>query len=224
MKPSDKISDARLTSADIPRDYGFYDPSNYDGRFGSMITVADALAHSRNTSSVRIGMLAGIDPVADSIQRLGIHPDPPRFPSLFLGAFESSLHDLTTAYTAFPNGGVVRKPYIIERVEDSRGNVLYRATRKPRIAMSVPAAKTTSAILRDVLNYGTAAAARHLGVPAGAAGKTGTTNDYCDAWFVGFNRTVTCGVWVGFDKPQMIMQGGSGAQLALPIWADVMKF
>lgn len=223
LKPREKISDDRLSISELPPGSGAYNPSNHDGTFRGTVLVEDGLILSRNTVSVRVGMRAGIDAVANSIRLAGIASDPPRYPALFLGAFESNLKDLTAAYTVFSNGGVKLQPFLIERVEDARGNLLFKATKGKISVLQPKAAAMTSEILREVIHRGTGASARRLGVSRDAAGKTGTTNDSRDAWFVGFDRRLTVGVWVGFDQPKPIMPGGSGASLALPVWADIMR-
>lgn len=223
LRPGDKLSDNRLQAGELPARLGRYDPSNSDGEFRGDIPARDHLIYSRNPGTVRAGMRAGLDAVAESVQLAGLAPDPPRYPSLCLGAFESYLKDVTAAYTVFATGGYRLQPFLIERVEDSRGNVLFRATRGRWKVLDPSIAEMTTEILREVVERGTGAGARKLGVPRGTAGKTGTTDNYQDAWFVGFDRKVTCGVWVGFDKPRKILTGGTGAQLALPIWADIMS-
>ena len=223
IKPADRVSDARLRPGEIPRDLGSYDPSNSDEKYGGDIRVADALVNSRNTATVRIGLRTGLDPVADILERAGLAQHVPRFPSICLGSFETTLKDLTAAYTTFPNGGTRLQPYLIEKVVDADGITLFEATHGKIRYLDAKAAGMTANIMEDVLTRGTAANARALGLRKHAAGKTGTTDHFRDAWFVGFTRSLTCGVWVGFDRPQTILKGGYGADLALPIWVDVMQ-
>ena len=130
---------------------------------------------------------------------------------------------MTAAYTVFPNDGVRRQAYIIERIDDADGRVLYRAAHVTASALSSSLTGEMTSVMRGVLERGTAASARSLGWTRPAAGKTGTTNDYRDAWFVGYTRSLTCGVWVGFDHPQTIQARGYGAALALPIWVEAMN-
>lgn len=222
-RPGDRVSDARLTSGEIPRELGRYNPNNSDGRYGGDIRLSDALAQSRNTATVRVGLRAGLPAVADVIQRAGLARDVAPFPSLCLGSFETTLKDLTAAYTAFANDGVRLQPYLIERVTDADGTVLFQATRGRIRFLDAGAARLTAGVLEEVVIRGTAANARALGLRKRAGGKTGTTDGSRDAWFVGYIRSLTCGVWVGFDRPQTILRGGYGADLALPIWVDVMR-
>ncbi|MEO6848626.1 MAG: PBP1A family penicillin-binding protein [Chthoniobacterales bacterium] len=223
MKPGDPISDATLQPGDLPAKYGKYQPSNSDGTFGGILPAEEGLIHSRNTMSIRVGMRAGIDNVADRIQRLALHKDPPRFPSLFLGSFETNLKDLTASYTAFANAGVKLQPYLVERVENSSGQILYKATHGKIAVLDPQAAAMTTSIMEKILDRGTGARSHEYGLRKIAAGKTGTTNRSYDAWFVGFISSLTCGVWVGMDQPQPIMHEGYASDLALPIWVDFIQ-
>ena len=223
LKPSDPVDDGRLGPGEIPSRYGAYDPANSDGTYLGIRPAGDGLVYSRNTMSVRIGLRAGLDNVADGIIRAGLSKDPPRYPSLCLGTFETNLKDLTAAYTVFATGGYKLQPYLIDRVTDAEGHLLYKAT-GGRLKVFEPAtAKMTADLLGEVIGRGTAARARDLGLRGNAAGKTGTTNNFVDAWFLGFDPRLTCGVWVGFDQPRTIRPGGYGATLALPIWVDIIQ-
>lgn len=223
MRPDDLVSDARLADGELPRHYGRYDPANSDNTYGGNRPAEDGLIYSRNTMSVRVGMKAGLDPTADLLIRAGIHEDPPRFPAIFLGAFESNLRDLTSAYTAFANGGNQVKPFLITKITDLHGVVVFEA--KPvRVPLLDPkATQMTTRILEQAVERGTASRASDFGLRRPAAGKTGTTNDVQDAWFLGFSGALTCGVWVGFDTPKPIATSSSAAQLALPIWVTIVE-
>ncbi len=147
----------------------------------------------------------------------------PENPSSFLGSWEASPWELASAYTIFPNGGERFRPYLISEIRDRDNNVLYST-----LPLSYPAAKGGSAwsvsrILNEVATRGTAAAVTRLGFDKPCGGKTGTTNDFKDAWFSGFTSNLTCTVWVGFDTPKKTIQGGYGATLSLPVWVDIMK-
>jgi penicillin-binding protein 1A len=168
-------------------------------------------------------MWTGLDSIRETIIRLGLSRNPPRFPSLCLGAFETNLKDLTASYTVFANGGVKLQPFLIERITDPDGQVIYKATHGKLAVLKPEAASQTVSLMQEVITRGTAARARQLGLRHAAAGKTGTTNDYQDAWFVGFDDQLVCGVWVGFDQPKKIMTGGTGGELALPIWVDIIE-
>jgi len=163
--------------------------------------------------SVRVGQFAGLDAVQKIATTLNLSDNVPRGPAIYIGAFETDLKDLTAAYTVFPNAGVRKQAYIIERIDDTEHQPIYRASHIAAPALDSSAAWMTSQLMEEVLTRGTAAAARSLGFKLPAAGKTGTTNDYKDAWFVGYTSTMTCGVWVGFDQPVTIIPHGYGAAL-----------
>ncbi len=223
LSPRDRVEDGPIRPGELPREFGAYSPANSDGTYRGPLPAGEGLVESRNTMSVRIGMRAGLQNVADKMILAGIAADPPRFPALCLGAFETNLKDLTASYTVFPTGGTKLQPYLIERVTDSAGNLLYKSTHGKLAVLTPPAARMTTSLLEEVVQRGTASRAKSLGLGTRAAGKTGTTNNYVDAWFIGFNGSLTCGVWVGFDQPKTIMPGGYGGALALPIWVDLME-
>lgn len=223
MTPESLVNDARLTPADLPTAFKDYDPQNSDGTFKEFLPASYGLIHSRNTMSVRVGLGAGLEDVATTMERLGLAEKIPPYPSICLGSFESTLRNITTAYTALATGGERLQPHLIEQITDADGKVLFLATRGRLPVLDPIATRTTTEILAKVLTEGTAARARALGLTKIAAGKTGTTDHFFDAWFIGFTQGLTCGVWVGFDKPKTIMRGGYGAELALPIWVDFME-
>ena len=223
ITPETPVSDARLTAADLPSRSATYDPQNSDGTFGNDLPAKEGLVHSRNTMSVRVGMKTGLGDIASTMERLGLAEHVPHYPSICLGSFESTLRNLTTAYTALATGGKKLQPHLIEQVTDGDGTVLYRATHGRIAVLDPTASRTTTGILTEVMTRGTAAKSAELGLRKPAAGKTGTTDHFVDAWFLGYTQGLTCGVWVGFDHPKTIMHGGYGAELALPIWVDVMQ-
>jgi penicillin-binding protein 1A len=150
--------------------------------------------------------------------------DVPSVPSLALGSGEVTLESMTAAYAAFANRGMVPKPVLIRRVEDRDGRVLYEPPQDSGVrAITETTAFLMSTMLADVINAGTAARARSLGFTLPAAGKTGTTNDFKDAWFIGFTPTLVAGVWVGFDEPRTILPNGFAADIAVPLWTAFMK-
>jgi len=223
LGPGDSVGDNRIAPGEIPAAYSRYDPSNSDNTYRGDLPAAEGLVLSRNTMTIRIGIRTGLDRIAETIIRAGLHPNPPRYPAMCLGSFESGLRELTSAYTTFATGGVRLQPYLIDRITDSSGQTIYRATHGRLRVVTPEAANRTASILEEVVTRGTASRARSLGLRHKAAGKTGTTNEYQDAWFVGFDDKITCGVWVGFDTPVKIMPGGTGGELALPIWVDIME-
>ena len=188
----------------------------------SSMTLRTALRTSSNRAAVQLLNTVGIQKAVDYAERLNVET-PPSVPSLALGAGDVTLLSLTAAYGAFANGGYVRQPTLIRRVEDSAGTVLYSETPKSERAVSETTAFLMSSMLADVINAGTAYRARQAGFTLPAAGKTGTTNDYMDAWFVGYTPKIVTGVWIGFDQPKTIIRNGYAGELAVPVWASFMK-
>jgi penicillin-binding protein 1A len=189
---------------------------------GDEMTMRAALRTSSNRAAVQMLNTVGIPKAVSYAEKLNV-PKPPSVPSLALGASDVTLLTLTAAYGAFADGGTVHTPTLIRRVEDADGVVLFKTEDKSHRAVSEATAFLMSSMLSDVINAGTANRARQMGFTLPAAGKTGTTNDYNDAWFVGFTPHLVTGVWVGFDHPQTIASGGYAAELAVPIWASFMK-
>src|SRR5213076_3007953 len=222
LLPGAAISDGPIQPGEI-EGAGNWSPANSDGTYGGTMPYSYGLVHSRNTMSVRVGQFAGLDAVQKVANDLGIAQNVPHGPASYIGSFESNLKDLTSAYSVFPNAGVRRQAYIIERIDDQQHKPIYLAAHITSQAIDPGAAWMTSEVMENVLTKGTAASARSLGFRLPAAGKTGTTNDYKDAWFVGYTSTLTCGVWVGFDQPTTIVARGYGAALALPMWTQVMN-
>jgi len=221
LLPGAAISDGPLQPGEV-QGAGNWSPANSDGRYGGIQPVSYGLIHSRNTMSVRVGEFAGLDDTKKIAATLGLGNDIPHGAAIYIGSFETDLKDLTAAYTVFPNAGLRKQAYIIERIDDSEHRPIYRAAHLTIPALDPGAAWMTTELMEEVLTHGTAASARSLGFRLPAAGKTGTTNDFKDAWFVGFTSSMTCGVWVGFDQPTTIMPHGYGAALALPVWTDVV--
>jgi 1A family penicillin-binding protein len=186
------------------------------------MTLRAALRTSSNRAAVQLLNTVGIAKAVSAAEKMHVGT-PPSVPSLALGASDVTLSALTAAYGAFANGGIVRKPVLIRRVEDSDGQVLYNETGKADRAVSESTAFLMASMLADVINAGTAYRARESGFTLPAAGKTGTTNDYVDAWFVGFTPKLVTGVWIGFDQPKTIIRNGYAGEIAVPLWAGFMK-
>src|ERR1043166_7923430 len=222
LLPGAAISDGPIQPGEIDG-AGNWSPANSDGTYGGTMPCSYGLVHSRNTMSVRVGQFAGLDAVQKVANDFGIAQNIPHGPASYIGSFESNLKDRASAYTVFPNAGVRRQAYIIERIDDQQHKPIYLAAHITSQAIDPGAAWMTSEVMEDVLTKGTAASARSSGFELPAAGKTGTTNDYKDAWFVGYTSTLTCGVWVGFDQPTTIIPHGYGAALALPVWTKQIK-
>src|SRR5882724_6889024 len=222
LLPGAAISDGPIQPGEI-EGAGNWSPGNSDGRYGGMLPCSYGLIHSRNTMSVRVGQFAGLDAVQKVAATLNLGQNIPAGAAPYIGSFETNLRDLTAAYAVFPNGGVRKQAYIIERIDDQQHKPIYLAAHISTPALDPSAAWMTSQIMEEVLTSGTAANSRSLGFRLPAAGKTGTTNDYKDAWFLGYTSTLTCGVWVGFDQPTTIVARGYGAALSLPVWTQVMN-
>jgi len=185
------------------------------------MTMRAALRVSSNRAAVRMLQTIGVPAAVDYAARLGLGRMP-RVPSLAIGTGEVTLLSLTSAFGAFANGGELARPALIRRVTSSDGQVLYESPAASTRAVSPATAFLITSMLEDVIDAGTAAQARELGFRLPAAGKTGTTNDYRDAWFVGYTPRLVTGVWVGYDQPRTIIRGGYAAQLAVPLWARFM--
>jgi penicillin-binding protein 1A len=185
-------------------------------------TLRAGLVHSSNRAAVHLLQRVGLGATIALARRVGLD-EMPAVPSLALGTGEVSLLDLTSAYTAFANGGVQLPPVTILRVEDPDGRVIYRARSIGQRVLSESTAYLMASMLADVVNHGTGHTARQSGFALPAGGKTGTTDDHADAWFVGFTPTLAAGVWVGFDQPQPIMRRGFASVVAVPAWAGFMK-
>jgi penicillin-binding protein 1A len=186
------------------------------------MTLRTALRTSSNRAAVQLLNSVGIEKAVSYSEKSNVGTMS-SVPSLALGTSEVTLASLTAAYGAFAANGLVRPPVTIRRVEDAEGQVLYADPQVAERAISEANAYLMASMLADVVNAGTAFRARQAGFTLPAAGKTGTTNDYLDAWFVGFTPKVVTGVWVGFDQPQTIISNGYGGELAVPIWASFMK-
>ncbi|HEX6938945.1 MAG TPA: PBP1A family penicillin-binding protein [Longimicrobiales bacterium] len=186
------------------------------------LSMRTALAKSSNNAAVRVGRWVGVEEVVDLARRLGIRSPIPPYPSIFLGSAEVVPAELVAAYAAFGNGGFGVEPTLIERVEDADGRVRWRAPDSRERVIDDGVAFLTLSLLQDVVDRGTGTAVRAAGFDLPAAGKTGTTNDGKDAWFIGMTPDLVAGVWLGFDRPVSILPGASGGSLAAPAWADFM--
>ncbi len=209
------------TSFDAGAGQPAYTPRNYDGKFEGPLTLRTALERSRNVPAVKVMEMLGPAQVVPYAARFGLPGSLPPFLSSALGAGESTLLALTSAYSAFPNHGVRMSPAQVLSVTDREGVVLEEHSPVAHDALRADTAYVMTSLLRGVVQRGTAASAASLNWPL--AGKTGTVNDYTDAWFVGFDPEVTLGVWLGYDEKKPIGNGETGTTAALPIWIDIMR-
>ncbi len=217
--PFDTVVDAPFTTISGGQ---VYTPRNYDERFEGTITLRRALAGSRNVPAVKIAQRVGIDTIVEMARRFGITTPLPAYLPLALGAADMKLIEHTSAFTVFPNDGIRIDPHMIRRVTSYDGALLEEAHPEVHDVLTPDTARTMVAMLEEVVQFGTGVHAKELGRPS--AGKTGTTNDYTDAWYIGFTPPLTAGVWVGFDDKQISLgKRETGARAALPLWLQFMK-
>ena len=216
--PEDTILDEPVT---FETGSGPYSPHNYDEKFEGIITLRRALAQSRNIPALKLANKVGIKSVIDYAERFGITAKLPPYLPVALGSAEITLMEQTSAYSVFPNDGVRVTPHYITKVTDYEGRVLEEDYPEVKDVISARTARIMTGMLREVVLHGTGVAAAKMPFPV--AGKTGTTNDFTDAWFVGFSPTMTCGVWVGFDEKKSLGAKETGAHAALPIWMNFMN-
>jgi len=220
MSPVSTISGLKQVAVQAPE--GVWIPRDERASEQDAMTLREALLESNNAAAVLLQQQVGTRPVLRLASDLGV-PNQPDVPSLALGSGLVTPLELTSAYAVFPSLGYRVRPRGLVSVEDAQGEIVSQVHIEREQILSPQVAFQMVTMLQDVVARGTGAAARTYGVRGAVGGKTGTTNDYRDAWFVGFNSSVVAGVWVGFDQPQKIREGGSGARMALPIWADFMR-
>ncbi|HEX4311093.1 MAG TPA: PBP1A family penicillin-binding protein [Acidobacteriaceae bacterium] len=209
------------TIVDQPVSFGSYVPHNYDGKFKGRISLLEAFADSRNIPALELAARVGIRKVIATAHRFGITTNMPAYLPIALGSAEVTLQQQVDAYSVFPNDGIRVAPRLVKRVVSADGVPLPEQSPDVSEVVSEKTARTMMIFFRGVTREGTAAKTTVLNHPLG--GKTGTTNDFTDAWFVGFSPSITCGVWVGFDDRQSLGDKQTGAAVALPLWTDFMK-
>ena len=220
IPPTQRLSDQpleiRFTGGEV------WKPRNFGDSYLPSVTMRDAIVQSRNVATVRLAESIGIDRIAELAEDMGL-PRVPRQPSAALGASSATPYQLTRAYTAFANLGTEVKPRFVLRVEDEDGEVLWRADDEPssKQVLDPAVAYVVTDMLRDAVRRGTGTGAGGSGVPT--AGKTGTTNERQDVWFVGYTPDVVGTVWMGFDQPHTIVHGASGGTLAAPVWGRIAR-
>jgi membrane carboxypeptidase/penicillin-binding protein len=220
LSPVSTISGLRQVAIDAPE--GVWIPRDERAAEQDEMTLRAALLESNNAAAVLLQQQVGARPVIRLANDLGVR-DQPEVPSLALGSGLVSPLELTAAFAVFPTLGFRVRPRGLISVTDASGEIVHRMHLEREQVLPEDVAYQMVSMLQDVVERGTGAAARRHGVRGSIAGKTGTTNDYHDAWFVGFSSSVVAGVWVGFDQPQRIRSGASGSRMALPIWADFMR-
>jgi penicillin-binding protein 1A len=214
VKPTDTIVDG-------PVSFGSYTPHNYENDYKGAMTILNAFAESRNIPALKLAARVGIHKVIDMAHRFGVTSNIPAYLPVALGAVEITLEEQVASYSVFPNDGLRVTPRLIRKVSNADGISLWEDKPEVREVIDQPTARTMMTLLQAVTHSGTGAAAAQLNHPLG--GKTGTTSDYTDAWFLGFSPSITCGVWMGYDSRQSLGEKETGAKAALPIWMAWMK-
>jgi membrane carboxypeptidase/penicillin-binding protein len=197
-------------------------PENYDHQYRGPVTLRYALQQSINVPAIKLLRKVGTSLVASYARRMGIKSPLGQNLSLALGSSEVTLLELTSSYGVLANRGIRNEPLFILKVEDKNGNVLERNAPRPTEVLSEETAGVMTSMLQSVVDHGTGAPSRSMGFTLPAAGKTGTMDNYMDAWFVGYVPSLAAGTWVGFDQKRPIGPGMTGARAALPAWTDFM--
>lgn len=214
LRPDDTIVDA-------PVSFGIYSPGNYDGKFEGTITIRRAVAQSRNIPAVKVLAKLGVNTLIPYLRRFGITSRIEPVLPIALGAADVTLQEMVSAYSTFPNDGVRVVPQLIRRVTDYDGNVLEENLPELRDVIPAETARIMVDLLQEPVRSGTSVKAQELKRPV--AGKTGTTNDFTDAWFMGFTPSLAAGVWIGFDEKITLGDKETGGVAALPMWIDMMQ-
>ena len=221
--PCDSVNDAPITMTDETAANGMWRPHNSEKNFEGMMTLRKALYRSKNIPAVLTASKYGLSAVVNYARAFGIRKAPlVAVPSLALGSVGATLLEMTSAYTVFPNLGTRIEPYMIESIEDKNGEVIEKNSKIESVVMKQPSAYLMVDILKDVNLRGTGYKVTASGFNHPSGGKTGTTNDYTDAWYIGFTKHYTMGVWVGFDQAVSMGVGHTGGNYALPPWIAVM--
>jgi penicillin-binding protein 1A len=222
FSPGDVIVDAPIVVDDDGSGNAWY-PRNYDGKFDGPISIRRGLALSKNLIAIKLIQNVGPSNVISYARKMGIKTSLPAVLSLALGSADITLYDMVSAYGVFANRGVRVEPVLILKITDRSGTVMEENKPYAEEVLSPQTSYIMANMMKTVLDGGTAYSARLAGFTKPAAGKTGTTNDYTDTWFIGYTPDLVCGVWVGFDQKKMIFEGATGSGIALPIWTEFMK-
>jgi penicillin-binding protein 1A len=214
------VIDLEDTIVDSPVSFGSYSPGNYDGKFEGRISIRHAMADSRNIPAVKILAMLGVTNLIPYVRSFGITSRMDPYLPLALGAADVTLLEMTSAYSTFPNDGVRVVPRYIRSITDYDGNVLEENLPELKDVIPLQTARKMTDLMQEPIKEGTASKALELKRPL--AGKTGTTNDFTDAWFMGFTPSLATGVWVGFDEKVTLGDKETGARAALPIWMEMM--
>jgi penicillin-binding protein 1A len=200
-----------------------WEPKNYDGSYSDVVTMREALAQSKNIPTVRLATEIGIPRVVEMARQMGLGGRIPAVPSVVLGSAEATPMEMTAAYAAFANLGDRPDPRFVTKVVDRKGNVVWSSEVHRQRVIEPRTAFMTTSLMQDVVDRGTATAVRAVGYRDPAAGKTGTTNDAADIWFIGFTPNIVGTIWIGFDERKSIVARGSGGEIAAPVWGRIMQ-
>ena len=222
--PGDILNDQPITIPDPMDSTKVWRPHNFDPGFDGKISMRRALYKSKNLPAIEVAIKYGLKTVVSYARKFGLTHSVPPVPSLGIGSCEATLMEMTSAYTAFPNGGVRPIPYLVEKINDKNGQLVYQQIPQTQEVLRKEAAWIMCTMLRDVNIHGTAAAIWASGFNHPSGGKTGTTNDYTDAWYIGFTKRYTAGIWVGADDHKPMGPGHTGADDAVPVWIPIMRF
>ncbi len=220
--PGDILNDQPITIPDPLDSTKFWRPHNFDPGFDGKISMRRALYKSKNLPAIEVAMKYGLPTVVSYARKFGLTHNVPAVPSLGIGSCEATLMEMTSAYTAFPDGGVRPLPYLIEKIVDKNGEPIFANIPQTQEVIRKEAAWIMCTMLRDVNIHGTAASIWGSGFNHPSGGKTGTTNDFIDAWYIGFTKRLTMGIWVGADDHRSMGPGHTGADDAVPLWIKVM--
>jgi penicillin-binding protein 1A len=217
------LNDQPITIPDPVDSNKVWRPANFEPTFEGRMSMRRALYKSQNLPAIEVGLKYGLPTIVSYARKFGLTHSVPAVPSLAIGSCEGTLMEMTSAYTAFPNGGVRPIPYLVERIVDKNGLTVYQNIPQTQEVLRKEAAWILCTMLRDVNIRGTAAGIWASGFNWPSGGKTGTTNDYSDAWYIGFTRRYTAGIWVGADNHASMGPGHTGSDDAVPIWIDIMR-
>ncbi len=222
--PAMMLNDQPITIPDPVDSNKMWRPQNFEPGFDGRISMRRALYKSKNLPAIELGMKYGLTNIKNYAHKFGLTHNVPAVPSLAIGTCEATLMELSSAYTVFPNGGVRSVPFFVQQIIDKNGALVYKNLPQTQEVLKPEAAWIMADMLKDVNIRGTAASIWASGFNHPSGGKTGTTNDYTDAWYVGFTKRYTCGVWVGADDHTPMGPGHTGADDAVPVWLAAMKF
>jgi len=214
-------SEVRDEPVEVVRGRDVWTPTNYNDEYLGLITFRRALMRSSNAAAVRVSQQVGLNRVIENAHRMGIQSQIPNYPAVALGALDVTPIELVRAYAPFANGGFRVTPRLVKRIESRDGDVLWSSeTEQPQRVIAAADAYELTSMLRAVVDYGTGRPVRDYGARGMIAGKTGTTNEGTDVWFVGYTPTVVAAFWFGYDDPHSISYDASGGRLASPAWAE----